>query len=474
MPNQSSPMAPHVLIFPLPLQGPLNCMLNLAELLCLAGVGVTFINTDHVHRRLLACSTSANYYAKYPNLKFQTVPDGLPEENPRTADQIGNLIESMEAVASPIFRQMVSPDSVSCLIADGIFAFAAEVAGDVGVPLLYFDTISPCGLWSYLCMPKLIEDGEFPFPDDDLDKLVPGIPGMEGIIRRRDLPNFYRTDDLNIPIIQLVLKEAKHIPLAQGLIFNTFQELEAPVLSQFQNISPQIYAVGPLHTHLKSRSPPPQDRSTSIWKEDKSCISWLDSQPSKSVLFVSIGSLAVVTKRQLVELWHGLINSGTRFLWVQRPDSVVEDNIPEFDEISLELLKNTKERGFIVKWAPQEEVLAHPAVGGFFTHSGWNSTLESIVEGKPMICWPYFVDQQVNSRFVEEVWKLGLDMKDKCDRRVIEGMIRELMGSRKEEFSEKADAMAKLARKSVGHGGSSFLALDCLVEDIKFMRIPRN
>ncbi|MFQ6647108.1 hypothetical protein Gotur_020416, partial [Gossypium turneri] len=87
--------------------------------------------------------------------------------------------------------------------------------------------------------------------------------------------------------------------------------------------------------------------------------------------------------------------------------------------VPTELVEGTKERGYIVDWAPQEDVLSHGAIGGFLTHSGWNSTLESVTAGVPMICG----DQQLNSRFVEEVWKLGLDMKDVSDRRVVEQMV---------------------------------------------------
>ncbi|KAI3458622.1 hypothetical protein Pfo_015285 [Paulownia fortunei] len=483
MPNQTA-VSPHVLIFPLPLQGPVNCMLKLAELFCLHHIQITFLNTQHIQQRLLNCTNNENYFRKYPNFRFETVPDGLPEGNPRTGDQIQNLLESMEAVAVPIFREMVTsgvygPDSenpVTCIIADGIFTFATDIATQIGVPLLYFDTVSPCGFWIYMCLPKLIEAGELPFKDDNLDEIITNAPGMEGIIRRRDLPSFCRTNDLNDRIIQLVLKEDKHIPLAQGLIFNTFQELEAPILSQLLNICPNIYAVGPLHAHLKTRlaaetGPEVQPTtSNSIWKEDKSCIDWLDAQPLKSVIYVSIGSLAVMTKDQLFEIWHGLVNSGSRFLWVRRPGSVI--GLDSDSEIPSELSQGTKERGYTVSWAPQEEVLAHPAIGGFLTHSGWNSTLESIVEGKPMICWPYFVDQQVNSRYVGEVWKLGLDMKDTCDRVVVEKMIRDLMELKKDEFLRRSDDMAKLAKFSVKEGGSAFADLNRLIEDIKLMKIP--
>ena len=205
---------------------------------------------------------------------------------------------------------------------------------------------------------------------------------------------------------------------------------------------------------------------------DKSCISWLDKQELNSVIYVSFGSVASVTRDQLLEFWHGLVNSGTRFLWVMRQDLVTgkdgEGKTPE----QLELEDATRVRGHMVGWAPQEKVLAHQAVGGFLTHSGWNSTLESIVEGVPMICWPYFVDQQMNSRYVGKVWKLGLDMKDTCDRDILEKMVRDLMGARRDEFLQRAEEMAKLSKNAICDGGSSFSNFDRLVEDIRLTCIP--
>lgn len=97
-----------------------------------------------------------------------------------------------------------------------------------------------------------------------------------------------------------------------------------------------------------------------------------------------------------------------------RPDSIIGKD--EEGQIPVDLEDGTKARGYMVGWTPQEEVLNHLAIGGFLTHSGWNSTLESIVAGVRMICWTYFANQMVNSRFVSEVWKIGLDMKDTCDR----------------------------------------------------------
>ena len=168
-----------------------------------------------------------------------------------------------------------------------------------------------------------------------------------------------------------------------------------------------------------------------------------------------------------MEFWHGLVNSGSRFLWVIRPDSLTEKD-GEF-QLQAQLREVTKERGQIVDWAPQEEVLAHPAVGGFLTHGGWNSTLESIFAGVPMICWPYFSDQQLNSRFVSHVWKIGMDMKDTCDRVTVEKMVRDVMEERRAEFTKSVDAMAKLARSSLSEGGTSYCNFNRLIEDIRLM-----
>ncbi|KAI7739961.1 hypothetical protein M8C21_004174 [Ambrosia artemisiifolia] len=468
----------HVLIFPLPFQGPVNSMFKLAELLCLSGLHVTFLVTHHIHTLLLKYSNIQSRFDAYPRFRLQTISDGLPDDHPRSGDQRMEMFDSLKINTKILFKELLTSgrlnsDSrrpVTCIIADGIMGYTCDVANDVGLPIIYVRTISAACLWVFFCLPKLIESGELPFAvDDDLDTPIMSIPGVEGFFRRRDLPMFCRSGNLADPNLNLYLPEVKENPRAHGLILNTFDDLEGPMLDQIRAFCPNLYTIGPLHSHLKyklaGQSLSPLPSTNSLWKEDMSCITWLDSQPPNSVLYVSFGSLAVMTMEQYMEFWYGLVNSGSRFLWVIRPDSLTSDPT----EIPLELSKSTEERGYIVRWAPQEEVLAHGAVGGFLTHSGWNSTLESVIEGVPMICWPYFLDQQVNSRFVGEVWKLGLDMKDTCDRVIVEKTVRELMEDRKDEFRKSADEMAKFAKQCLMEGGSSYGNLERLVKDIKAM-----
>ncbi|KAA8539656.1 hypothetical protein F0562_026348 [Nyssa sinensis] len=479
MDQQSLP--PHVLIFPLPLQGPVNCMLKLAELLCLAGFHVTFLNTDHIQSRLLRHTDVQSRLKRYPGFRFETISDGLPEDHPRSGDRFIEIFDSLAATTKPLFREMLnsgclSSDTarpVTCIIADGFLDFLLVVAEEIGIPLFYFDTTSPCSVLAYLSIPKLIDAGELPFNGNDLDAPIRSVPGMEAFLRRRDLPSLCRAGDLDNPVLKRVLTEVRLLPRTKGLILNTFEEIEGPILSHIRSHCPNLYAIGPLHAHLKFRVAEemgsPASSSNSLWEEDTSCMTWLDAQPLKSVIYVSFGSMAVTTMENLMEFWHGLVNSGKRFLWVIRPDAIAGETWDR--QTPAELQEGTKERGYIVGWAPQEEVLAHPAIGGFLTHGGWNSTLESIVAGVPMICWPYFADQQVNSRFLEEVWKLGMDMKDTCDRVIVEKMINDLMEVRRDEFMGSVDKMAKLARTSVSKGRSSYSNLDRLIEDLRSMSL---
>lgn len=381
----------------------------------------------------------------------------------RTKDVFRDMFSS--GFLSSEFRQ-----PVNCIIADGILGFTCDVANEVGIPIFYVRTVSSCCLWVFFCLPHLIESGEIPFKGDDLDTLIKSVPGTETFLRRRDLPAFCRSGDLQDQNVQFYKTERQENSRANGLILNSFEELEGPILNQIRIVCPNIYTIGPLHAHLKSKlskqtSPPAATSSSSLWKEDRSCIEWLDAQQPRSVLYVSFGSIAQLGNDQFLEFWHGLVNSGVKFLWVIRPDSI--DGKDSRSEVPLELSEGTKQRGYIVEWAPQEEVLAHKAIGGFLTHNGWNSTLESIFEGVPMICWPNFLDQQVNSRFVSEVWRLGLDMKDSCERGVVERMVRDLMVVRKDEFLKRAQEMRERGRRCLEKGGSSYDSLERLIRDIE-------
>ncbi|GJW64700.1 7-deoxyloganetic acid glucosyltransferase-like protein [Tanacetum coccineum] len=471
---------PHVLIFPIPLQGPVSYALKLAELLCLSNIHVTFLNTDHIHGPLLRHSQVLSRFSHYPNFQFETIPDGLKHENPVSVDKFEEMMKAVNAAGKPLFREMMvsgklsrsSKRPVTVMILDACFDFAVEVCAETSIPVFCFQTASPCCLWtSSFNLSNLIKAGVVPFKGNDSEELVKDVPGTQGFLRRRDLASFCRSDDLSNMELQRVMREALIITQAQGLILNTFEELDGLVLPHIQKLCSNVYTIGPIHSLHKAQlmddtTPSPETTfSNSTWKEDRTCLSWLDKHPPKSVVYVSIGSLVTMTSEQLLEIWHGLVNSGKPFLWVRRPGSII-GGIDEF-HVPSELLDRTKKMGFIIDWAPQEDVLAHRAIGAFFTHSGWNSTMESLVEGVPMICWPHSYDQQVNSRFAGEVWKVGIDIKDTQARLIVEEAVRDVMSMKRDLYTQSASAWKILAKESISETGSSSKSFARLVDDIR-------
>ena len=304
-----------------------------------------------------------------------------------------------------------------------------------------------------------------------METTVDWVPGIKEI-RLRDIPTFIRTTDPNDLMLDFVLGECKRAQRASAIILNTFDALEHDVLDGFSSILPPVYSLGPLNFLLNDVTD--KDLKTigsNLWKEEPECLEWLDNQEPNSVVYVNFGSITVMTSDQLIEFAWGLANSKKTFLWVIRPDLVAGENAvlpPEFVE-------ETKNRGLLSSWCPQEQVLAHPAIRGFLTHSGWNSTLESVCGGVPMICWPFFAEQQTNCRFSCKEWGIGLEIED-VRRDKIESLVRELMDGKKgEEMRKKALEWKKLAMDAASNpDGSSFQNLDSMVNQVLLSKIAKK
>lgn len=132
-----------------------------------------------------------------------------------------------------------------------------------------------------------------------------------------------------------------------------------------------------------------------------------------------------------------------------------------------EFLEMVDGRGDIVNWAPQQQVLAHSAVGAFWTHNGWNSTLESRCEGVPMICMPCFGDQMVNARYVSHVWKVGIQLEHILGWTDIENAIRTLMSEKEGiQIKERMLQLKEKANSCLKPGGSFYESLRSLTSYI--------
>ncbi|KAK1410494.1 hypothetical protein QVD17_37031 [Tagetes erecta] len=293
-----------------------------------------------------------------------------------------------------------------------------------------------------------------------LDTVIDFIPSMKGM-RLKDMPTFLRITDPNDYLFNFTIREVARSKKASAIIVNTFDELECDVLHELSSIYPPVYSIGPLHAIANTMENNEELKllGASLWKEEAKCLEWLDSKQPNSVVYVNFGSITVITPQQLTELSWGLANSNQPFLWVIRPDLVSKDSqfpTPEF-------LESTKNTGLLAEWCPQEKVLNHPSVGGFFTHSGWNSTLESISSGVPMICWPFFADQQTICWSSCNKWGIGMEIEGDVNRKKVEDLVKMLMV---EEKGKEMREMASVWKKKVQTNVSSLINIQKLINQV--------
>ncbi|KAL7247090.1 hypothetical protein ACSBR2_002076 [Camellia fascicularis] len=194
------------------------------------------------------------------------------------------------------------------------------------------------------------------------------------------------------------------------------------------------------------------------------CKKWLDQRSNGSVVYVSFGSLAQLGVDQMEEIAWSLKNSNYYFLWVVK--ATEQPKLPK------NFMAETVLNGLVVSWCPQLDVLAHRAIGGFVTHSGWNSTLEALSLGVPMVAMPQWTDQTTNAKYVMDVW--GMGVRAQCDERgmvrreEVEGCIREVMeGERWKEIRRNATKWGELEIEAVDEGGSSDKNIDEFVAKLK-------
>lgn len=302
---------------------------------------------------------------------------------------------------------------------------------------------------------------------------VPGI--NNNIIRVKDLPSFALiSNEVNTFILSFVETETKRaLTKASAFIFHTLDSLEQDTLESLSAMCPPIYPIAPLPLLIHQL---PQHGSlkflgANLWKEDLSCLEWLDSKDPSSVVYVNFGSVTVITQKQLMEFAWGLAKSEQNFLWVVRSDGVISESSSSSSSIGLllprEFYEETKGRGLIVQWCPQERVLEHRSTGAFLTHCGWNSMMESITSGVPMICWPFFADQHINCRLACAEWGVGLEIENEVDRNEVGKVVREVMdGEKGKEMKVKAMELKRVAEEAVGVSGSSLFNLDQLIKNV--------
>lgn len=384
---------------------------------------------------------------------------------------------SLQSMRSAISSMENRP---TALIVDMFGTKAFEVADEFQMLKYVFFTTNAwyLGLISYI--PHIDRRDE----DDHVVLHKPlSIPGCESVRFEDTISAFSNRHD------QTIFDSYKRMAIesagAHGILVNTWESLEPETLRALKDSktmgqfleTAHIYPIGPLVCPTR---PMKQDA------QRNKLLEWLDRQPAESVLYVSFGSGGTLSADQLAELAWGLEQSRHRFIWVVRPptkDSVSgslfklgkrTDENPEY--LPDGFTTRTQGSGLIVPaWAPQSDILSHPSVGGFLSHCGWNSTLESILNGVPIIAWPLYAEQRMNATMLAE--RLGVAVRPSKQpsssilrRDEIEAMVRRVMEKDRIEGKQLRTRAHELKRSAIRGVGSSRSTLSGVVRECEYGR----
>jgi hypothetical protein len=464
-------MAEAIVLYPTPAIGHLISMVELAKLILTHNPSLT------VHILIAPQPYNAGSTAPYiaavsattPSITFHNLPN--VELPPTSSPNHETLTFELLRLNNPNLHQSLLSISkgyaIHALIMDFFCSHALSVATNLNIPGYYFFTSGACCLAYFLYLSTLHRSTTKSFKDLDTYLDIPGLPLMPSSDSPK--PVLDRDDEAYKCFLDCSFSMAK----SAGIIVNTFESLEPRVIKAISDglcvrdgPTPPIFCVGPLIASSNKRDDPATPAS---------CLRWLDLQPSRSVVFLCFGSLVLFSMEQLKEIAIGLERSGLRFLWVVRNPPTQDHSLavkaqPEPD-LDLLLpggfLERTKERGLVVKsWAPQVAVLNHESVGGFVTHCGWNSVLEAVCAGVPMVAWPLYAEQRLNRVILVEEIGIALPMKESESGFVstaeVEKQVRELMEPESDEgrsIRERILSMKNEAKAALCEGGSSCMAL---------------
>lgn len=453
-------------------------LVNAAKVFAFHGVKVTIISTPAnttLFSSIIDQEIRLGHKISVSNVRFPSAELGLPEgkENIASAtsmEMMAKIYRGLSLLQEPIQNLILNQIRPHFIVSDMFYPWTNDVAEKLNIPRLLFypnSFISHClpyNLEKYAPHEKVNSDSE--------SFLIPGLPHQIQM-KRSQLEEHLKTTTSFGENIK-VIKESEI--RSYGMIHDTIYELESAYVDYYKKLKGQKYwTIGPLF-HFSNRG---QNNIAAETEERHTCLDWLDAQEPKSVLFISFGTLARFPEAQLKEIALALEATNQPFIWVVRNREKTQENDKLLQEDWL-MNKNTKRGLIITTWAPQLMILRHPSVGGFMTHCGWNSTLEAITSGVPLITWPLFAEQFYNEKLVEvqqlgvavgsDVWNMtpSLNSDVLLRSKKIEEAIKRLMGNSQEskKIRQNAEDAAAMANKAVEEGGSSYQNLVALIEEL--------
>ncbi|XP_057836379.2 UDP-glycosyltransferase 72B1 [Cryptomeria japonica] len=387
------------------------------------------------------------------DIHFTEIPDVTVDEDEqhmRGETILSKYVLKAKPHIQELLQSLHSSSPISAFITDFFCTDLLDVSARLNMPSYLFYPTSASFVCFMFHLPKLVSEIEVWFKEADFDVEIAGLP----LISATDLPT--AVQDRSNSAFYWFVHHASHFKEASGILINTFAELEEEAIKALSAAAnPSIYPIGPLIFPV-SDAP-----------DESRCLEWLAEQPPSSVLFVSFGSLAVLSSDQITDLAIGLEASGHRFLWVLRAyksggSSSLENDISKLLPEGFEI--RTRDRGLVLlNWAPQVRILSHPSTGGFLSHCGWNSTLESVWHGIPMIAWPQAAEQRMNKVILVKQIQGGIELRIESNgfvrREEVERAVRELMeGEEGSKARQKMKELKDKAKIALMEGGSTMKA----------------
>ncbi|KAJ3703054.1 hypothetical protein LUZ61_006759 [Rhynchospora tenuis] len=431
----------HVVAIPFAGRGHINPMMVLSRQLIACGIHVTFIVTEEWHGLI-----NSSHPLPPPELNFMTIPNCIPSEHGRGKDHKDFVKAVFIEMTEPVEKLRDRLEQVPrAIIADTALPWAVDMGNRRGIPVCSLFTGS-AAFFSVLLNFEKLPQPENPHllvreNDELVEKYIPGIRS----IKLSDI------DEIYVASLELALQAVSTARKAQCMLFTSFYELESCVIDSLrEDLNYPVYTIGPSVPHLF----PPEAKSSDH-------LTWLDNQPKNSVLYISLGSFLSVSRSQFEEIAMGIHASKVKFLWVARENlSLVQEYCGD--------------NGLVVPWCDQLNVLRHPSVGGFLTHCGFNSTLETLFAGIPVLALPILWDQKSNGRLLADEWNTGFNLRDIrgkdgiLSREEIKLAVMKFMDLEKTEAKEirkRALDWSRTSKIAVKEGGSSFVSLKKFISD---------
>ncbi|CAM0946408.1 unnamed protein product [Alopecurus aequalis] len=448
--------APHLLLICFPGQGHVNPMLRLAKRFASKGLLVTFSSTSDVGAKITA-STGVEAGGDGVPLGLGRIRFEFLDDHADGIKDLDDLLRHLQTTGPTAFAELIRRQDeagrpVACIVGNPFLPWAIDVAHDAGIPSAVL-WVQSCAVFSlyYHHVHGLVE-----FPaEDDLDARVklPGLPAMSVA----DVPSFLLPSNPYKLLADEILKQFRTIHKASWVFVNSFSELEREVVDALPGVSPSpppLIPVGPL-VELEEDAAVRGD----MLKAADNCVEWLDAQTPRSVVYASLGSIVVLSAEELAEMAQGLASTGRPFLWVVRPD--FSAMLPEG------YLDSVAGRGMVVPWSPQDLVLAHPSTACFLTHGGWNSTLETVAAGVPVVVFPQWGDQCTDAKYLVEEFKMGVRIGAPLRRDAVRDAVEAAVaGPDAGTMVEKARAWSAAAKAAVSAGGSSDRHVQAFVDEV--------